>query len=85
MIRSLIRSGDQMSTDQPTERHSPQAAMDKTEPNNPDTLRDWGGLLLRDMSKTEVARKSAAAPNYWFASWKTGSAPPPCSLPSVSI
>ena len=35
-------------------------AMDKTEPNNPDTLRDWGGLLLRDMSKTEAARKSAA-------------------------
>lgn len=35
--------------------------MDKSEPNNPDTLRDWGGVLLRDKSKPEAARKAAAA------------------------
>src|SRR5262249_52341011 len=36
-------------------------ALDKAEPNNPDTLRDWGGLVLRDTSKSEAARKAAAA------------------------
>jgi len=35
-------------------------AMDKAEPNNPDTLRDWGGLLLRDTTKPEAERKAAA-------------------------
>jgi tetratricopeptide (TPR) repeat protein len=36
-------------------------AMDKAEPNNPDTLRDWGGMLLRDKAKPEAERKAAAA------------------------
>ncbi len=36
-------------------------AMDKAEPNNPDTLRDWGGLLLRDTARPEADRKTAAA------------------------
>src|SRR5262249_44825358 len=36
-------------------------AIDKAEPNNPDTLRDWGALLLRDTSKPEPARKAAAS------------------------
>ncbi len=35
-------------------------ARDKVEPNNPDTLRDWGGLLLRDVTKPEAERKAAA-------------------------
>ena len=36
-------------------------ALDKSDPNNPDTLRDWGALLLRDSSRPEPARKEAAA------------------------
>src|SRR5438128_4879917 len=40
-------------------------AMDKAEPNNPDTLRDWGKMLLRDQSKPEAERKVAAV-----AVWK---------------
>ena len=40
-------------------------ALDKAEPGNPDTLRDWGSLLLRDTSKTPPERKAAAA-----AVWK---------------
>jgi tetratricopeptide (TPR) repeat protein len=40
-------------------------AMDKAEPNNPDTLRDWGKMILRDQSKPEADRKQAA-----FAIWK---------------
>src|SRR5262245_42597338 len=35
-------------------------AMDKNEPNNPDTLREWGKLLLRDTTKPEAERKQAA-------------------------
>jgi tetratricopeptide (TPR) repeat protein len=35
-------------------------ALDRAEPNNPDTLRDWGGLVLRDTSRPEAARKAAA-------------------------
>ncbi len=34
-------------------------AMDKTDPNNPDTLREWGKLLLRDRSRP---RRSANRP-----------------------
>ena len=40
-------------------------AMDKASPNNPDTLREWGKLLLRDASKPEAKRRTAAA-----AVWK---------------
>ncbi|HZW30043.1 MAG TPA: tetratricopeptide repeat protein, partial [Isosphaeraceae bacterium] len=36
-------------------------ALDKAEPNNPDTLRDWGALVLRDTSRPPAERKSAAA------------------------
>ncbi|HTU93977.1 MAG TPA: tetratricopeptide repeat protein, partial [Gemmataceae bacterium] len=35
-------------------------AMDKADPNNPDTLRDWGKILLRDKSRPEAERKKAA-------------------------
>src|SRR5262245_60146595 len=40
-------------------------AMDKAEPNNPDTLRDWGKMLLRDTARPEADRKRAAV-----AVWK---------------
>ncbi len=35
-------------------------AMDKTDPNNPDTLREWGKVLLRDKTRPEEMRKQAA-------------------------
>ena len=37
----------------------------KAEPGNPDLVRDWGRLLLRESSKPEAARKAAAS-----AVWK---------------
>ena len=40
-------------------------ALAKAEPGNPDIVRDWGRLLLRDMTKPEAARKADAA-----AVWK---------------
>ena len=40
-------------------------ALDQAEPNNPDTLRDWVRLVLRDNSKPAPERKPAAA-----AIWK---------------
>ncbi|HTU17039.1 MAG TPA: DUF1583 domain-containing protein [Gemmataceae bacterium] len=40
-------------------------ALDKADPNNPDTLREWGKLLLRDRSRPEEERKQAA-----YAVWK---------------
>ena len=36
-------------------------ALDRADPNNPDTLRDWGALALRDTTKTQPERKAAAA------------------------
>src|SRR5262249_3198039 len=36
-------------------------ALDQAEPNNPDTLRDWGTLVLRDTTKTGPERKAGAA------------------------
>ena len=36
-------------------------ALDQAEPNNPDTLRDWGALVLRDTTKTQPERKAGAA------------------------
>ena len=36
-------------------------ALDQAEPNNPDTLRDWGTLVLRDTTKTQPERKAGAA------------------------
>ena len=36
-------------------------ALDRSDPNNPDTLRDWGALVLRDPSKPQAERKAAAA------------------------
>ena len=36
-------------------------ALDRSDPNNPDTLRDWGGLVLRDVSRPQAERKAAAA------------------------
>ena len=35
--------------------------LDKYEPENPDTLRDWGRLLLKDTKQDETKRKQAAA------------------------
>jgi tetratricopeptide (TPR) repeat protein len=40
-------------------------AMAKADPNNPDTLREWGRLLLRDTNRPDAERKQAAA-----AVWK---------------
>ncbi|MFO0953369.1 MAG: tetratricopeptide repeat protein [Isosphaeraceae bacterium] len=40
-------------------------ALDKADPDNPDTLRDWGALKLRDTTRPEPERKQAAA-----AVWK---------------
>ena len=39
--------------------------MEKADPGNPDILRDWGKLLMRDASRSEADRKIAAA-----AVWK---------------
>lgn len=39
--------------------------MDKNDPGNPDILREWGRLLMRDGSKPEADRKTAAS-----AIWK---------------
>ena len=36
-------------------------AIDQADPNNPDTLRDWGALALRDTAKPAPERKAAAA------------------------
>jgi len=36
-------------------------ALDQSDPNNPDTLRDWGALVLRDTTKPQPERKAAAA------------------------
>ncbi len=36
-------------------------ALDQADPNNPDTLRDWGALVLRDTAKALPDRKAAAA------------------------
>ncbi len=36
-------------------------ALDRSDPNNPDTLRDWGGLVLRDVSRPQAERRAAAA------------------------
>ncbi len=36
-------------------------ALDQADPNNPDTLKDWGALALRDTTKTQPKRKAAAA------------------------
>ncbi len=38
--------------------------LDKHEPNNPDTLREWGRLVLKDTKQEEPARKKLAA-NIW--------------------
>ena len=38
-------------------------AMDKADPNNPDTLREWGKLILRDSARPEAERRTAAAPS----------------------
>src|SRR6266446_6127953 len=35
-------------------------ALDKADPNNPDTLREWGKLIMREASKPEAERRSAA-------------------------
>ena len=36
-------------------------ALDKADPNNPDYLREWGQIILRDKSRDETERKKAAA------------------------
>ncbi len=36
------------------------AALDKAEPNNPDVLRDWGKLILRDASRPKPERQAEA-------------------------
>ncbi len=35
--------------------------LDKHEPNNPDTLRDWGRIILKDTARDEATRKKDAA------------------------
>ena len=35
--------------------------LDKHEPNNPDTLRDWGRVILKDTARDEATRKKDAA------------------------
>ena len=47
------------------EASSQYEALVKAEPGNPDLVRDWGRLLLREASKPEAERKAAAA-----AVWK---------------
>lgn len=39
--------------------------LDQREPNNPDTIRDWGRLILKDTKREDTERKQAAA-----ALWK---------------
>ncbi len=36
-------------------------ALDRADPGNPDTLKDWGALVLRDTSRPQAERKAAAA------------------------
>jgi len=36
-------------------------AMDKADPNNPDTLREWGKLIMRDSARPEAERRTAAS------------------------
>ena len=36
-------------------------ALDQADPSNPDTLRDWGALVLRDTTRPAPERKAAAA------------------------
>jgi tetratricopeptide (TPR) repeat protein len=36
-------------------------AMDKADPNNPDTLREWGKMIMRDTGKPEAERRAAAS------------------------
>ncbi len=36
-------------------------ALDRAEPNNPDTLRDWGILVMRDANRPVAERKTSAA------------------------
>src|SRR5205085_2567507 len=40
-------------------------AMDKADPNNPDTLREWGKLVMKDAARPEPERRAAAV-----AIWK---------------
>ncbi|MHB1556493.1 MAG: DUF1583 domain-containing protein [Isosphaeraceae bacterium] len=35
--------------------------LDRSEPNNPDTLRDWGALVMRDANRPLAERRAAAA------------------------
>lgn len=35
--------------------------LDRSEPNNPDTLRDWGALVMRDANRPVAERRAAAA------------------------
>ncbi|MEO6810538.1 MAG: tetratricopeptide repeat protein, partial [Isosphaeraceae bacterium] len=44
-----------------SEAASQYEALAKTEPNNPDVLREWGRLILRDPSIPEPGRKQSAA------------------------
>ena len=44
-----------------TEAAAEYQALDQAEPGNPDTIRAWGGLVLRDTSKPQAERKAAAA------------------------
>ncbi len=44
-----------------TEAASEYQALDQAEPNNPDTLKDWGALVLRDTTKPQPEKKAAAA------------------------
>ena len=44
-----------------TEAAAQYEAISQTDPNNPDLVRDWGRLLLKDTTRPEAERKQAAA------------------------
>ena len=52
---------DQLSYDKKfTDAAAQYQTLDQLEPGNPDVLRDWGRLLLKDLDKPEPERKAAA-------------------------
>ena len=52
----------QLAGDQKFAEAAPQyQALDQADPNNPDTLRDWGALVLRDTTRPVPERRAAAA------------------------
>ena len=54
LVEQLVKQG------QMTEAAAQYEALVEREPNNPDTLREWGRLLLKDTSRSETERKANA-------------------------